>query len=552
MNILSVTEKWTIGKRLVVSFSALTLITLVVGALGYYESVESNHSINRIGEELLPAVEALSVINGQMAHIDGYERALENTDLTIHERKAFYDSIADTWQRMATARELYESIDHVSEAKALWGRVSPRFSRWQEAHKAFITLSRQYDEVMDEPEKASVFGAEMKRQINEVNTPVFEETAARIRELIDLTNTLAKREVQHAHKTARFMSTTNTVALILAICLAVFLSFFITRSINQALRSIIEKLSSGAEQVDASSGQLSDASQELAQSSSEQAASLEETTSSLEEMSSQIKQTAENSGMVESAMKEAQPLIDSGAAAVQRMTQAMDEIRKSSHETSKIIKTIDDIAFQTNLLALNAAVEAARAGEAGKGFAVVAEEVRNLARRSAEAAKSTSELIQRSQSSSERGYGVADEVAENLKKIEESVSSVSTLVEEISAASKEQASGIREMTSIMGEMDHVVQSNASASEESASAAEELSSQSSELKYIVEELVELVGRARNAALYHHGMERIKSQKMMQPQPASTYRANEFHSGGKQAGGQASERLVLLDEDHFNGF
>ena len=273
---------------------------------------------------------------------------------------------------------------------------------------------------------------------------------------------------------------------------ALIFGMVIGGSIKRGLNLIIERLKSGAEQVNASSSQLSGSSQSLAESASQQAASLEETTSSLEEMASQIKHTAENSGEAEMAMKESKPLVENGVEAMKRMTEAMEEIKQSSQETSKIIKTIDDIAFQTNLLALNAAVEAARAGEAGKGFAVVAEEVRNLAQRSAEAAQNTSELIQKSQSSSERGSSVAVEVSDNLRRIEESIASVSTLVIEISAASKEQAVGIEQMNSVMAEMDNVVQNNASSSEESASAAEELSSQAEELNHIIARLISLVG------------------------------------------------------------
>lgn len=281
------------------------------------------------------------------------------------------------------------------------------------------------------------------------------------------------------------------MVLLFVVILGSVIALWFSNTIVGKLQDIIQCLETGADQVNASSDQLSGASQELSESASEQAAGLQQTTSSLEDMATQTKHTADNAEEAETAMKKAESLVLSGVEAMQKMSEAMSDIHVASQETSKILKTIDDIAFQTNLLALNAAVEAARAGEAGKGFAVVAEEVRNLAQRSAQAARDTSELIEQSQISSDRGAAVASDVSDNLIKIRDSASQVSTLVQEITAASKEQATGINKINTVMGEMDRVVQQNASSSEESASAAEELSSQANELKQIVNQLGSMI-------------------------------------------------------------
>ena len=285
-----------------------------------------------------------------------------------------------------------------------------------------------------------------------------------------------------------------SVISIVAIVLGAVLAFFIGQGIVSALKKIINALTEGSEQVSSTSGQLSSASQSLAEGSADQAAGLEETSSSLEEMASMTRQNADNAQQANTLASEARKAADTGTDAMQRMSEAINDIQKSSDETAKIIKVIDEIAFQTNLLALNAAVEAARAGEAGKGFAVVAEEVRNLAMRSAEAAKNTSAMIEESVKNSKNGVDIAVEVGKVLEEIVQGIGKTTDLVGEIAAASQEQAQGIDQINSAMAQMDKVTQQNAANAEESASASEELSAQAESMNDVVGELENLVGGA----------------------------------------------------------
>ena len=250
----------------------------------------------------------------------------------------------------------------------------------------------------------------------------------------------------------------------------------VIENLDQALIQVSEAV----EQVSSASGQISSGSQTLAEGANEQASSLEEVSSSLEEMSSMTKQNAENANQAKNLAGEARQSATEGNKAMVRMSDAINKIKASSDNTAKIIKTIDEIAFQTNLLALNAAVEAARAGEAGKGFAVVAEEVRNLAMRSAEAAKNTANMIEESVKNADGGVKITEDVGKNLGEIVDSVGKVNNLIAEIAAASNEQTQGIEQVNTAVAQMNKVTQQNAANSEESASAAEELNGQAEEL------------------------------------------------------------------------
>lgn len=261
----------------------------------------------------------------------------------------------------------------------------------------------------------------------------------------------------------------------------------IKNSLNLAVENLdqaLSQVSDATTQVASASQQISAGSQSLAQGANEQASSLEEVSSSLEEMSSMTKMNADNATQAKNLASEADGNAKTGTEAMARMSHSILRIKEGSDQTAKIVKTIDEIAMQTNLLALNAAVEAARAGEAGRGFAVVAEEVRNLAQRSAQAAKNTADMIGESVKNAEEGVKIATDVSKSFDSIALSVKKVNDLIGEIAAASKEQSQGIGQVTTAVSQMDKVTQQNAANAEESASAAEELSSQSEELQSMV--------------------------------------------------------------------
>jgi len=261
--------------------------------------------------------------------------------------------------------------------------------------------------------------------------------------------------------------------------------------IKNSLNNIIETMSQvmgeigeAADQVASGSMQVSDGSQALSQGSTEQASSIEELTASIAEIASQTRQNAVNANQASELAKEARNNAEKGNHQMQGMLNSMVEINASSANISKIIKVIDDIAFQTNILALNAAVEAARAGQHGKGFAVVAEEVRNLAARSADAAKETTGLIEGSIDKVQNGTKIANETAEALTEIVSGVEKAAAIVENIATASNEQASGIAQINKGVEQVSMVVQNNSATAEQSAAASEELSSQAELLKQMV--------------------------------------------------------------------
>jgi len=256
----------------------------------------------------------------------------------------------------------------------------------------------------------------------------------------------------------------------------------VMQNLNEALGHVTTTVS----QVFGASHEISHGAQELAERSNEQASSLEEVSSSLESMAGMTKHNADNSNTAMILASEARVAANAGDTSMKQMATAINQIKQSADNTAKIIKTINDISFQTKLLALNAAVEAARAGEAGKGFAVVAEEVHNLALLSAEAARSTEDMIEESVRNADGGVRITVEVAKSFTRIVDRTGKVGDLIAEIAAVCNEQAQGIEQVSAAVAQVNKVTQQNAANSEESAGASEELLNLATELDSMVRE------------------------------------------------------------------
>jgi len=346
------------------------------------------------------------------------------------------------------------------------------------------------------------------------------------------------------------------IGLMAAVVLGALIALFLTRSITGPIRRIIEGLSDGSDQVTSAAHQVSAGSQSLAEGAAEQAASIEETSSSLEEMSSMTKKNADNANEARTMMAEAGQIVDTVNRHMADMLRAIEEITRSSEETGKIIKTIDEIAFQTNLLALNAAVEAARAGEAGAGFAVVADEVRNLALRAAEAARNTSDLIENTIKAVKNGNELTHTTQEAFKDNMEISKKVGGLVDEITAASHEQAQGIEEINRAVTEMDKVVQQVAANAEESASASEEMSAQAEQMQVYVAELVGMVGgRTTHLMLESSTAEPVKFSEEVTEGPTAKKGDNDRMKAlapPAKKERKKPEEIIPMDEEDFKDF
>ncbi|MBI9089353.1 MAG: cache domain-containing protein [Desulfobacterium sp.] len=334
-----------------------------------------------------------------------------------------------------------------------------------------------------------IYTDDVERKVNKTTAELekkVEKIAAEMGRDIDQTNLHINNNVTRG---LWLIAVSNFAVLVFVLVIA---TFWTRQYINKPIDQSVQGLSRVTEALAGNIRQVSTSSHNLARGASEQAASIKDTSSALEEITTMTEQNAENANQADNLMGDTTRIVIKANASMDELTTSMADISRTSEETSKIIKTIDEIAFQTNLLALNAAVEAARAGEAGAGFAVVADEVRHLAMRAAEAAGNTADLIQGIVKKVHGGSALLTITNEAFTQVDGSTKKVSALVGEISAASGEQADGIKQVNNAVSQMNTVVQQNAASAEESAAAAETMSAQAAQMKGSVSHMVALVG------------------------------------------------------------
>jgi methyl-accepting chemotaxis protein len=500
---------WKIGTKLVSAFVLVALIAGVVGAVGVVDirEVDSNYtdlyrnfgiSVGDIAEASIEFHDIRAITRDILLSKDvnqqkNYQSKINELDKDIEEMLKEFENSLQTDEGIKAFNSLKDNLSRYNKVRdqvidlAIGGK-------YQEA----VTLF--YNDAADPANKA-------KQYIDELFKLKEDGGIQRSKEYSATTD-----------------STVLTMTIIVAVCIlaALLLGLFISRIIgspvkklvtaaekiadgdlnveivnntkdeigilsaafkkmSENLNDVISNISTASEQVASGSRQVSDSSMSLSQGATEQASSIEELTASLEEISSQTRNNADNATEASGLAEDAKMNALRGNEQMKEMLKAMDEINHSSGSISKIIKVIDEIAFQTNILALNAAVEAARAGQHGKGFAVVAEEVRNLAARSANAAKETTDMIEGSIRKVEGGTKIANETAHALSKIVDGVAKAADLVGDIALASNEQAAGIEQINQGIMQVSQVIQANSATSEETAAASEELSGQAEILK-----------------------------------------------------------------------
>ncbi|MBK1876572.1 methyl-accepting chemotaxis protein [Pelagicoccus mobilis] len=498
--------KLTFAKKSTLAFATLTLLGLVIGAVGISTKQSILGDLRLFSNNILTATDALLQLDRDL-----HQAYIAQLRFQSSERSEYPQLTDDTKTNLAQVDTRWnvfkEAVAPYATSDVLQYQQSfeSDFTRWK--HSCDTALKKLNSS--DNAEQAAGFAFISGNALNDFNTA---------RDQIDkLTEVLEKQSLaikQDAESTAQNGQYAIFVSILVSLLIGGFTTWKIGYKIASSLKGIANQISATAFETAETTSQISDSSRRVAEGASEQAASLEETSASLEESAATIQSSAAAAQKLKSVSEETSEAAQLGSSEMSSMKEAMQLIAESSANIATTLKTIDEIAFQTNILALNAAVEAARAGEAGAGFAVVADEVRALAQRCAKAARETSDRIEESTQRSEAGIRTSERVAEMLEKICSKAFEMDELMSNMATSSQEQSAGITQLNTAITQMDQVTQTNAASAEETASATVQLDQQATRLHSMVEELSDILGIETNGVLANIS----SSRSMSSPAPA----------------------------------
>ncbi|SFN17919.1 methyl-accepting chemotaxis protein [Variovorax sp. OV329] len=514
-----------IATKLMVAFGAVLVLTVFVGLFSVAQLSKVNDLSTDIADNWMPSTRSLLEMKASMARFRQQEvqfvGALTEDDFTYYEK-----GMAEGWERWMKFRSAYEKLVSSPEEKSIFAEYLKNMDAYAQEHKKIVVATR----------------AQREGQADSLSRG---ESLRIYREMMSLLDKMVQLNVdggEAASDTASrvYANSRNLILGILLVCVVLGMLLALTiarivakplteavrvaqavaggdlgsrievntrdetgqllgalREMNTSLVRIVSEVRTGTDTIATASGQIASGNQDLSSRTEEQASSLEQTAASMEQLTSTVKQNADNARQANQLAVSASEVAVKGGTVVGQVVDTMASINASSKKIVDIIGVIDGIAFQTNILALNAAVEAARAGEQGRGFAVVASEVRNLAQRSAAAAKEIKGLIDDSVGKVQAGSELVGEAGHTMQEIVGSVKRVTDIMGEITAASLEQTQGIDQINQAISQMDQVTQQNAALVEEAAAAAQSLQEQAGSLVQAVS-VFRIEGAARTLA------------------------------------------------------
>ncbi len=480
-------NKLTIGKKtnlaILTSYSLIGIIGIIL-YLNTLQFLNTHHWVKHTNEVTANVTKLVASLVNMETGVRGFAVGGEDKFLDPYNfGKADFDKVmSETLNLVSDNPPQVGRLTKLAEAEVAWVKtdVEPTI----ETRKQVASDSAKLAEFI-----ANFNQAKGKAQMDGMR--------AMAKEIIDIELELLEIREANFTKAANNSKLLISIGLPISMIIGLGLLIWVIRGAVRSITQIAATLTAGANEFTSSATQVSSSSQKLAEGASEQAASLEETSASLEEMSSMTNRNTGDAEKVNLLARDARAAADNGVNDMNAMIIAMNEIRSSSQDIAKIIKSIDEIAFQTNILALNAAVEAARAGEAGAGFAVVADEVRSLAQRAAMSARETSGKIETALTKTTLGAQLTEKVSVSLQEIVTKVRQVDELASQVASSSKEQTQGVQQLNETVRQMDKVTQDNAATAEETSSASEELNAQAKTLQETVIALLRLVEKPKQA-------------------------------------------------------